>query len=93
MDSMVEVTVLLEHFVSGIVDPQLFQPSSCLSNIVLLEYLEYMFMFYWSISTELSIGNQTQSSNSCLLNIYDLYVYSLAKFQLHMSIHFGVTAL
>ena len=34
-------------------------------------------------------------SNSCLLNIYNLFsqVYSLATFQPHMSIPFGVTVL
>jgi len=53
MDSMVEVTVLLEHFVSGIVDSQLSSPCLVyprLHMIVLLEYLEYRYMLYRSIS-------------------------------------------
>ena len=49
---------------------------------------------------ELVIGDQicdtiAHFSNSCLLNIYNLLskVYPLVKFQPHMLIYFGVTAL
>ena len=46
--------------------------------------------------TNVTRSVKTQNfSNSCLLNIYDLLsqMYSLPKFQLHMAICFGVTAL